>query len=232
MSEERFDVNESNNDLNLGEDNNRGGESFIIDTDPYQELKQRQTITEVSSELNTKENTLRKYERDYGIEVPRDELGRRYYTKKEIAVFRQIIKLKSEGANIHVIKKILAGSLEAHAQKTSVLMNSQMEKLTPGQLGNALIIKLNELMEEREEKLKEYFSQTLEDIQEENQQRLEEQEKNYEMLLEKQGETIASKIQEQNEANNLKLIELAKKMREEEPKGFLSKLFGKKNKGE
>ncbi|HPP36165.1 MAG TPA: MerR family transcriptional regulator, partial [Clostridiales bacterium] len=43
-------------------------------------LKERYSITELSEMLQLSDHTLRFYEKECELEVPKDERGRRYYT--------------------------------------------------------------------------------------------------------------------------------------------------------
>jgi len=65
------------------------------------------TISELSLRLGIKSPTLRKYENDYELYIPRDELGHRFYSQENLEIFQQILTMKAEGANIHAIKKSL-----------------------------------------------------------------------------------------------------------------------------
>ena len=69
------------------------------------------TISELASRLGIKSPTLRKYENDYELYIPRDELGHRFYTQEHLKVLQHILAMKAEGSNIHAIKKSI-NSLE------------------------------------------------------------------------------------------------------------------------
>lgn len=66
------------------------------------------SITDVSEKLSISVSTIRKYEQDYRLNIMRNESNNRVYTEDDIEVLKKIIELKSEGANIHLIRKILA----------------------------------------------------------------------------------------------------------------------------
>lgn len=66
------------------------------------------TISELALRLGIKSPTLRKYENDYELYIPRNELGHRFYSRDHLEVFQHILTMKAEGANIHVIKKSLS----------------------------------------------------------------------------------------------------------------------------
>jgi len=70
-------------------------------------LKDRYTITELSQRLNTTDHTLRYYEKEFNINVPKDSRGRRYYTPELANLMFKIKQMRSEGLQIKAIRKIL-----------------------------------------------------------------------------------------------------------------------------
>jgi len=70
-------------------------------------IKDRYTITELSEQLSVTDHTLRYYEKEFGICVPKDERGRRYYTSELANLMYQIKNMRNEGLEIKAIKKIL-----------------------------------------------------------------------------------------------------------------------------
>ena len=65
------------------------------------------SITEVAEKLEISTSTIRKYEQDYFLDIMRNEIGHRVYTNLDIDILKKIIQLKKEGANIHLIRKML-----------------------------------------------------------------------------------------------------------------------------
>lgn len=70
-------------------------------------IKNRYTITELSRELNVTDHTLRYYEREFNIPIPKDSRGRRYYTGELANIMYQIRNMRNEGLEIKAIKKIM-----------------------------------------------------------------------------------------------------------------------------
>lgn len=70
-------------------------------------LKDRYTITELSERLNITDHTLRYYEKEFNLSVPKDHRGRRYYTPEVANVMYQIKSMRNEGLEIKAIRKIL-----------------------------------------------------------------------------------------------------------------------------
>lgn len=70
-------------------------------------LKDRYSITELSQRLNTTDHTLRYYEKEFNIDVPKDNRGRRYYTPELANLMFKIRQMRNEGLQIKAIRKIL-----------------------------------------------------------------------------------------------------------------------------
>lgn len=70
-------------------------------------LKDRYSITELSERLNTTDHTLRYYQKEFGIEVPKDDRGRRYYTTELANLMFKIKTMRNQGLQIKAIRKIL-----------------------------------------------------------------------------------------------------------------------------
>lgn len=70
-------------------------------------MKERYSITELSQRLNVTDHTLRYYEKEFGIHIPKDSRGRRYYTPEMANMMFQIREMRNEGLEIKAIKKIL-----------------------------------------------------------------------------------------------------------------------------
>jgi len=70
-------------------------------------LKDKYSITELSEILQLTDHTLRFYEKEFGLNVPKDERGRRYYTTELANLLYKIKVMRSEGLEIKAIKKII-----------------------------------------------------------------------------------------------------------------------------
>lgn len=62
------------------------------------------SITEASEELNLENHTLRYYEDELKLSIPRNSLGHRYYREYDMKVFRDIIALKEQGLQLKAIR--------------------------------------------------------------------------------------------------------------------------------
>ena len=70
-------------------------------------LKEKYTITELSEILQITDHALRFYEKEFGLAIPKDERGRRYYTTDMANTMYKIKVMRNEGLEIKAIKKIL-----------------------------------------------------------------------------------------------------------------------------
>jgi len=70
-------------------------------------LKDRYTITELSERLNATDHALRYYEKEFGLIVPKDERGRRFYSPDLANIMYKIKSMRNEGLQIKAIRKIL-----------------------------------------------------------------------------------------------------------------------------
>lgn len=161
------------------------------------------SITELARELGVSESVLRKYEKDYRLHIPRNDLKHRYYTDKEVEVFKQILKLKEQGLNKTTIIKILTRSVSAEEQKEMALELVTLDKITGKELKDLMVRQIYEI----EKELTSQYEEKLELIRDEIRKEFQRQE-------------------EQRAGENIKLLDAIEKIRSEKKKSFWSKLFG------
>lgn len=70
-------------------------------------LKDRYSITELSEALNITDHALRFYEKEFGLKIPKDNRGRRFYTPQLANVMYQIKDMRDQGLELKAIRKIL-----------------------------------------------------------------------------------------------------------------------------
>jgi DNA-binding transcriptional MerR regulator len=70
-------------------------------------LKEKYSITELSEYLNITDHALRFYEKEFGLKIPKDSRGRRYYTTNHANLMYQIKTMRDQGLEIKAIRKIL-----------------------------------------------------------------------------------------------------------------------------
>ena len=64
-------------------------------------------ISDAANMMQVESHVLRYWEEELDLEVPRNEMGHRYYTEENIQQFRQIKKWKEEGYQLKAIKMML-----------------------------------------------------------------------------------------------------------------------------
>ena len=67
----------------------------------------RYRISEAAKKLNVEDHVLRYWEEDLGMDVPRNELGHRYYTDVHIDTFLRIKEMKEQGYQLKEIRQRL-----------------------------------------------------------------------------------------------------------------------------
>lgn len=67
----------------------------------------RYIISEASKRLDVEQHTLRYWEVELDLEIPRNEMGHRYYREQDIEVFKTIKILKEKGYQLRAIKMLL-----------------------------------------------------------------------------------------------------------------------------
>lgn len=170
-------------------------------------------IGELSKELDISEHTVRKYESDFNLKIPRNDLGHRYYTNQELELFKRILDWKKKGFNKTNINKMLNRSVDAIEQKEQAMELVSLDKLTGKEVADLMAKKMTDMFAKRERELKEEFEKQLDE------------------KLAKQKEEIVNQVREQIEVENDKLTKYIAATREEEEKGsFFSKLFNRKKK--
>lgn len=70
-------------------------------------------ISEASRRLHVEAHVLRYWEEELQLEIPRNELGHRYYTEKQLALFQRIKELKELGYQLKAIRTSLHEEQEA-----------------------------------------------------------------------------------------------------------------------
>ena len=72
-------------------------------------------ISEASRRLHVEAHVLRYWEEELQLEIPRNELGHRYYTEKQLALFQRIKELKELGYQLKAIRTSLHDEEEQEA---------------------------------------------------------------------------------------------------------------------
>lgn len=73
-------------------------------------------ISDASKKVDVESHVLRYWEEELELNIPRNEMGHRYYTDFHIRLFRQIKELKEKGYQLKAIKSAMAKMLENNGQ--------------------------------------------------------------------------------------------------------------------
>lgn len=104
------------------------------------------SISELAGLLGLTESAIRKYEKDFDLVVPRDELNRRYYDKDLVKIFEEIVGLKRMGLNRYQIWKHLDSSEYVATQKNKAKTLAIIEKMTVAELCGFLTTEISIIM--------------------------------------------------------------------------------------
>lgn len=132
------------------------------------------SINDLAQKLEISISTIRKYEQDYRLNIMRNESNNRVYTEADIEVFKKILELKSEGANIHLIRKILAKEDLAH-EVPVVVEENNFNPYSIDLFQEQLIKHIDDVMTKKVNSLKEEFDIALDKKLEEQEQRIRDQ---------------------------------------------------------
>lgn len=69
--------------------------------------EKRYMISDAAKKVDVEPHVLRYWEDEIGIEIPRNELGHRYYRKEDITLLRSVRDLKEKGFQLKAIKLLL-----------------------------------------------------------------------------------------------------------------------------
>ncbi|MBQ8640288.1 MAG: MerR family transcriptional regulator [Lachnospiraceae bacterium] len=91
----------------------------------------RYMISDASKKLQVEAHVLRYWEDELGMEIPRTELGHRYYTEEHLLIFERIKLLKEAGYLLKAIKLIMPklGSLDEDEFEFIALVAEEMNRM-------------------------------------------------------------------------------------------------------
>ncbi len=84
----------------------------------------RYLISEAARQTGVEAHVLRYWEEELELEIPRNELGHRYYTEEHIEIFNHIKEMKAEGYQLKAIKESLAQA--AAARRARLAQNNAL----------------------------------------------------------------------------------------------------------
>lgn len=111
--------------------------------------EKRYFISDAAKELEVESHVLRYWEEELNLDIPRNEMGHRYYREEEIQMLTCIKELKARGFQLKTIKQILSELQEGKGEASKKLQeikeeardinvsNEEEEEISAGQIANA-----------------------------------------------------------------------------------------------
>ncbi len=93
--------------------------------------KLRYMISDAASLVNVEAHVLRYWEEELELDIPRNEMGHRYYTKENIQQFLKIKELKEQGYQLKAIKMVVHNG--KNPEEAAAMMGAPAEKYTVSQ---------------------------------------------------------------------------------------------------
>lgn len=148
--------------------------------------KVRYMISDAANIVNVESHVLRYWEDELELDIPRNEMGHRYYTKENIQEFQRIKELKEQGYQLKAIRMIvhngpveglvaltpesqqsILDNTDKMAQFTELMTqivgaaiaanNQELSQNISEEVGKQVLKEMNYLMREREELEEERF---------------------------------------------------------------------------
>jgi DNA-binding transcriptional MerR regulator len=119
-------------------------------------LKSKYSITELSEALHITDHTLRFYEKEFGLNIPKDSRGRRYYTTEFANLMYQIKEMRDQGLELKAIRKVLedeniigthVNSIEINGVQLPAVINQGSGKLSAAEF-NLIMDALNNIKDQ------------------------------------------------------------------------------------
>lgn len=197
------------------------------------DMQRQYTISEVSELTDYPPHVLRYYEKEFELDIPRNESNHRYYTYKEIEIIQYIKSLQNRGFSNKQIKLIIKSPelVVNNNEETAITTIMPMEKLDINNLSQEISNNLHNILNEELKPLidSKYGSneQIILELKEEIENLREEISSKERDVLICENVKLKMKIKEKSyEAAELR-EELKRK--ENANKGFFKKLFKSKN---
>ncbi len=93
------------------------------------ETDMRYMISDAAKQVEVETHVLRYWEDELGINIARNEMGHRYYTKDDIDRFKEIHKMKENGYGLKAIKMMLRREQEAGSDNHNRVQTKQVDHL-------------------------------------------------------------------------------------------------------
>ena len=107
----------------------------------------RYSISDAAKMIDVEPHVLRYWEEELGMEIPRNEMGHRYYTDREVRLFTQVRDLKEKGFQLKAIKMILSTLSEDMKDKNIISLDAVRKNMNDNDTDLAVHTKADGAME-------------------------------------------------------------------------------------
>lgn len=90
----------------------------------------RYIISDASKRIDAEPHALRYWEEELGLEIPRNEMGHRYYREEDIKILKNVKLLKEQGFQLRAIKMILPNihKIETLDARSMLLLRNELNE--------------------------------------------------------------------------------------------------------
>jgi len=177
-----------------------------------EEFLKAYSIKEVSNKIEVTEGTIRQWEKDFNLDIPRNEENARYFTEIEIETLEHIKTMRDKNLSKAVIKELLDKRDTDAAQTQTKPSVPQLRQTEVTETLRSIQKSFETFPEIKEQIISELKDEVKESVHNE-----------LESNFEKQNKILEEKLENITKAQK----ELEEKQTEEKNKGFLARLFNK-----
>ena len=100
--------------------------------------EKRYIISEAAERTGIEAHVLRYWEDELNLDIPRNEMGHRYYTERQLEMFKQIKELKDSGFQLKAVKTVLDNGLQVQTEAAQTVQGEAQEEAA-GTVENAAV---------------------------------------------------------------------------------------------
>lgn len=164
----------------------------------------RYIISDASKQLDVEPHVLRYWEEELELNIPRNELGHRYFRAEDLNILKSVKKLKEQGLQLKAIKMLLPGILEEDKlYEEEETPNKELQEIS-----KAVPMEVSQSGSSKVQQFQEFLQSVLEDTLKENNQILKEQ------LTKEVSSEVRFLLEEREEKEERRFKKLDETMRE------------------
>ena len=100
--------------------------------------EKRYMISEAAERTGIEAHVLRYWEEELNLDIQRNEMGHRYYTERQLEMFKQIKELKDSGFQLKAVKTVLDNGLQVQTETPQNVQGEAQEEAA-GTVENAAV---------------------------------------------------------------------------------------------